>query len=132
MRLSRNSRMRSLRVSDRMTPRSRQHRSALCALACAATMPTSKSNCRLGRNVMRYVGRMRTAGIILRPFLDGDASEGVIEERAQGGVMVYSKLKIRAFVISATDAREGWPAPEIIATPGMDEGRAAPRRRVWL
>ena len=56
----------------------------------------------------------------------------MIEERAQGGVMVYSKLKIRAFVISATDAREGWPAPEIIATPGMDEGRAAPRRRVWL
>ena len=35
---------------------------------------------------------------------------------------------MRALLVSTTDAREGWPAPELVPTPDelMPEGRAAP------
>ena len=77
------------------------------------------------------------AGVIVRPFLDADASEGeVLGTRAAdgGNVMRYTKASMRALLISSTDAREGWPAPTIIATPGMDERSVTPRtrRRSWL
>ena len=78
------------------------------------------------------------AGVVIRPFLDADRSVGVIESvRAAGdpaNTMVYSKVRIRALIISATDEREGWPEPEIVDTPGMSAPRAAPeaRRRLWL
>ena len=66
-----------------------------------------------------------------------------------GDVLVYSKAVVRAFVVSATDAREGWPTPEILFTdtdidaepipepePIPEEElltAATPRRsRVWL
>ena len=70
------------------------------------------------------------AGVIVRPFLDADASESVIE----GETRVYAKATARAFIVSASDAREGWPPPVIRVT---DEQRAIfdpfqLRRRVWL
>ena len=67
-----------------------------------------------------------SAGVVVRPYLDPvDSVAEVIDE-----TMVYSKPKIRAFVVSATDAREGWPEPKVTATPDI-EGRAA-RFRSWL
>ena len=78
------------------------------------------------------------AGVVIRPFLDADRSVGVVESvRAAGdpeNVMVYSKVRIRALIISPTDERERWPEPEIVETPGMEAPRAAPEpsRRLWL
>lgn len=80
-----------------------------------------------------------TGAVIARPFLDTDASDGTIESlRAAGGegyTMVYRRAVVRSIVVGATDAREGWPVPELVPTPGMDRERSAPeprRRRVWL
>lgn len=72
------------------------------------------------------------AGVVVRPFVDRDAAETLTDA---DGTTVYTKAPIRAFIISSTDARSGWPDPVLIPTPGMDpEGRrAAPvRRRLWL
>ena len=85
-----------------------------------------------------------TGAVLVRPYLDRDLSVGEIETRAEPDperrVLVYSKIRIRSFVVSATDARQGWPAPELVPTPDelMPEGRAAApakrseRRRLWL
>ena len=82
-----------------------------------------------------------TGAVLIRPYVDRDLSEGEEEalRAAYGGnVMVYSKIRIRSFVVGVTDARDGWPAPELVRTPDdlMPEGRAAAvperRRRVWL
>ena len=64
------------------------------------------------------------AGIVVRPFLDAAESVSTIE----GDVAVYSVARARAFIISSSDQRSGWPEPEIIAT------KAAPKRRarLWL
>ena len=77
--------------------------------------------------------------VLARPFLDADASDGTIETRAadDGAVMVYRRARVRSIVVGATDAREGWPSAEIVATPDTDMAeRAAPaparRVRVWL
>ena len=78
------------------------------------------------------------AGIVVRPYLDRNLSEGEIETQAGpvagDQVMVYRKMKIRAIVVSATDAREGWPEPELIPTPEefMERREAPRRRRLWL
>ena len=75
------------------------------------------------------------AGIVVRPYLDPARSEGAAQAfRAAGddeSVMVYSRMRIAAFIVSATDERSGWPEPEIIP---MDAPRAAPepRKRRWL
>ena len=73
------------------------------------------------------------AGVVVRPHLDAAESEGIQE----GETMVYSRARMRGLVVSATDQREGWPKPEIIATP--DEllerssiSRTRRRRRIWL
>lgn len=50
-----------------------------------------------------------TTGVIIRPHLDAAESEG---ERV-GETMRYTKATVRAFVVSATDAREGWPVPTL-------------------
>ena len=78
-----------------------------------------------------------TGAVVVRPYLDRDLSEGALETRAAPeGVMVYRKMVLRALVIGATDARGGWPVPELLPT--LDEfmereERAAPRRRrLWL
>ena len=78
-----------------------------------------------------------TGAVLARPYLDAALSEGVEEAaRAEGAgnTMVYSKIRVRSIVLGATDEREGWPAPELVPTPGMDRERAAPerRRRLWL
>ena len=67
-----------------------------------------------------------SAGIVVRPYLDPVDSVGEIVDET----MVYARPVIRAFVVSSTDKREGWPTPKIVATPDVDEPRA--RRRVWL
>ncbi len=69
------------------------------------------------------------AGVIVRPHIDATAAESVIE----GETRVYSRSPIRAFLVSATDAREGWPAPALVATPDELAHADAPRtrRRAW-
>lgn len=62
---------------------------------------------------------MSSTGVIVRPHLDAAESEG---ERA-GDTFRYTRAVVRAFIVSATDAREGWPVPTIEAEP-----RAADRR----
>ena len=82
------------------------------------------------------VAASESSGIVIRPYLDAAESQGVIE----GETMRYSKVSIRSFVISSTDARAGWPEPRISATPddlleNRASGLVAPRRRrmmAWL
>ena len=71
------------------------------------------------------------AGVIVRPHIDASASESIIEVETR----VYQKAPIRAFLVSATDAREGWPVPELVATADDLASASAPRvRRLarWL
>ena len=90
-----------------------------------------------GASVLRDIEN--TGAVLVRPYLDADASEGEVEtlRAADGGnVMVYRKIRIRSFVVGATDSRDGWPAPELVRTRDdlMPDGRAAPapeRRRRW-
>ena len=78
------------------------------------------------------------AAVLARPYLDTDASDGTKEALRGAGepdhVMVYRSARVRSIVVGATDARAGWPAPELIATPGMERAAPAPRgrRRAWL
>ena len=79
------------------------------------------------------VAAHEAAGVVVRPHIDASTAESAIE----GATRIYSKAPIRAFLVSATDAREGWPAPELIATVGLDELAKldAPRARKiprWL
>ncbi len=72
-----------------------------------------------------------SSGIVVRPHVDADAAESTIE----GETRIYHTMPIRAFLVSATDAREGWPEPEIIATPDELAHSHAPRtrrHRIWL
>ena len=71
------------------------------------------------------------AGVIVRPHIIARAAESVLE----GDTIVYRKAPIRAFLVSATDAREGWPAPELVATADDLVRAEAPRVRrmpLWL
>ena len=69
------------------------------------------------------------SGIIVRPFIDqiqGEVVDGV--QRIHGG-------RLRAFIATSTDQREGWPDPEMVPTPEELVQRAAlvpARRRLWL
>jgi len=89
-----------------------------------------------GAAVLRDVEN--TGAVVIRPYLDR-SSRG----RKDGETMIYDRdnpAELRSFVVGATDAREGWPAPEIIRTPDelMPEGRGARapgrhrRTPVWL
>ena len=73
------------------------------------------------------VAATESTGVVVRPYLDPVDSVGA----RTGETMVYSRPVIRAFVVSATDKREGWPTPKMIATPNIDEPRAR-QRRIWL
>ena len=75
------------------------------------------------------------SGLVVRPFVDQVRAE-VID-----GVQHVSGGRLRAFVATTTDQREGWPDPELMATPpdvleaGMGqraERQGAKGRRVWL
>ena len=74
------------------------------------------------------------AGIVVRPFLDADRSEGTPIPREDGlNAMAYSRASVRAFIVSATDEREGWPEPVLVATPDDLASAEAPRvRRIRL
>ena len=50
-----------------------------------------------------------TSGVVARPYIDAAAAVSSVAD----GVRSYESAPIRALVISATDAREGWPAPLI-------------------
>lgn len=52
----------------------------------------------------RLIAANKAAGIVGRPYLDRDLSEG----EKVGDVMVYKKAVMRALILSSTDAREGW------------------------
>ena len=60
------------------------------------------------------------AGVIVRPHLDVDASEYTERPYRGSNVRSYTRAVARAFVVSATDQRDGWPDPELIATPDFD------------
>ena len=71
------------------------------------------------------------AGVIVRPHIDAAGAVSTVE----GETRIYETMPIRAFLVSATDAREGWPAPELVATPGELASASAPRLRrmpLWL
>ena len=71
-----------------------------------------------------------STGVIVRPHLDMDASEYTQD----GDMLTYTKAVARAFIVSATDAREGWPEPTLRPTEpeAEPEERRHRRRRVWL
>jgi len=71
-----------------------------------------------------------SSGVVARPYLDTRASVG----QAEGDTMRYREPpELRAIIVSATDRREGWPEPRIVAGP-VDEPRAAAAGSVigWL
>ena len=65
------------------------------------------------------------AGVIVRPHIDAAGAVSTVE----GETRVYQTMPIRAFLVSATDAREGWPAPVLTATPEELASADAPRSR---
>ena len=65
-------------------------------------------------------------GVVIRPYLDAAQSVSTIE----GETAVYSRARVRAFVLSSTDARDGWPDPVIVPTP--EPLIRSRRARVWL
>ena len=71
------------------------------------------------------VAAHEAAGVIVRPHIDAEAAVSTVE----GETRVYQTAPIRAFLVSATDAREGWPAPALTATPGELASASAPRLR---
>ena len=69
------------------------------------------------------------AGVIVRPLIDYDRSE--FTDGPDGRTV--TKPWLRAFIVGATDTKEGWD--DAVIDYGDPEGRAAPearRRRVWL
>ena len=69
------------------------------------------------------IGASANVPLLVRPLMDIDQSD--FTEAAD--LATYSKVRVRALLIGATDAAEGWPDAEI-------EGPARPRRRAraWL
>ena len=78
------------------------------------------------------------AGVIARPFLDQDTVVGNViplEGVNAGHAMAYTAGDLRAIIVSATDQREGWPPPLIVATNEELAKASAPRARrfrKWL
>ena len=66
------------------------------------------------------------AGVIMRPFLDVAESQSVIE----GETAIYSRARVRAFILSSTDQRAGWPDPIIVPTP--EHLIRSKIRRFWI
>ena len=72
-----------------------------------------------------------TTGIVARPYIAADAVS-VVEGEGDGAVRIYRTAPLRAIVISATDAREGWPTPVIeqIVDEGVRHDRFRGARRL--
>ena len=68
------------------------------------------------------------AGVIVRPLIDYERSE--FTDGPDGRTV--TKPHLRAFIVGATDTKEGWD--DAVIDYGDPEGRAAParRRRLWL
>ena len=79
-------------------------------------------------------------GVVVRPFLDAAESVGKTVEREGRRVQEYESMAVRAFIVSATDKRDGWPEPEFVdsgqraaLTLPIPSTRPQPdRRRIWL
>ena len=74
-----------------------------------------------------------TAGLVARPLISYEDPETEFVDGPDGRVV--SRARVRAFLIGATDARDGWPDARI---DHAGEGRAAAtpprerRKRIWL
>ena len=68
-----------------------------------------------------------STGVIVRPHLDMNAST----YEQVGDALHYTKAVPRAFIVSATDAREGWPTPTITTAADAPDPELR-RRRLWL
>lgn len=81
----------------------------------------------------KVIAANEDAGVVVRPYLDARRSVG----QRIGEVMAYSAIFIRGFQVSASDAREGWPEPEIdlalneglLTEEELEELEAGTRRR---
>ena len=51
--------------------------------------------------------------LVVRPHLD--AAEYIDEPFGRSHIRRYTRAAVRAFVVSATDQRDGWPDPELVA-----------------
>ena len=79
-----------------------------------------------------------TAGVIVRPLIDPARSEFVDTDRGRE----YSKPHLRAFIVGATDTKQGWPAvtvddvlddtPTTTADKIAALSKISRRRRLWL
>ena len=63
------------------------------------------------------------SGLVVRPFI-ADQEATLVD-----GVREITGGRLRALIITSSDAREGWPEPEIIATPDELASADAPRMR---
>ena len=92
----------------------------------------------VGEDGDAVIRALEDSGVVIRPFVEDLDDVPVIEGRAaDDGTRVYNNFAIRAFIVSSTDQREGWPEPELIATPAdlPDIDVVVPtqrRRRFWL
>ena len=69
------------------------------------------------------------SGVVVRPFIADQ--ESILVD----GVREITAGRLRALIVTSTDAREGWPDPELLPTPEELASASAPRiRRVprWL
>ena len=68
-----------------------------------------------------------STGVVVRPYIDG---EGMVETLPDGSLnMAYDdSIEIRAVIVAASDERQGWPEPRLVA----DEAAETRRRRIWL
>lgn len=79
------------------------------------------------------VAASETAGVVARPLIDYEAPDTEFVDTPEGRVV--SAAHVRAFLIGATDSREGWPDARIDydiedrSRPGVPRKR---RRRSWL
>ena len=64
----------------------------------------------IGQNGDGVLNAIEDAGIIARPFID----TGNSTLKKIGTTAVYSVAAFRSIIISSTDAKEGWPEPELI------------------
>lgn len=87
-------------------------------------------------NGRAVLAAQEAAGVIVRPYLDAERSQGERQAGPDGdGVLVYKRAIMRGLIVSVTDASRGWPDPEVTATPDFERSaRRQPvaRRRAWL